>query len=409
MRTRFQIGGGSWWRYSAYEIRSGLLQPRKDAVLEEVDLWKLRSQEARGRKEAPYQTLINLVRQGAQFNGKHWRFKPSRQWREQLLDWCSSNGLLGILPQITHSVTLAPHWSAFADVERGVRNSKAVVLVPEAFRFDRSSLGWIRQSYGGLFQHPNVQRPYSKQMEGRAIPRHLWPARWPRPSVFIQPIDDYGDLGELTEEPIGRTWGKFFPSVPENKRDVYPYPMPHDDEFWKIYTEPVELFWKMGMRLARIDEILRKYREKLADKQFRIDLAIALGDYIDIMTSDDDEDENEGDDVRRIFAKNDQYSHYLLLCWAVSSLNRLVQTVQPALMVNETRLEQKWFASSLLSAFAMMMVQDLAGGVIVRECPMDRRVFSVQAERWTKYCSNKCAERGRKREQRARKRPKLAE
>lgn len=404
MRKRFQMGTGPWWRYSAYEIRAGVIQPRKGAVLEEFDLKELRSKDARGRRQAPYQTLINLVRRGAQCNGNKWRFNPSRKWREELLAWCSSFGLLGMLPQITHSVILAPHWSAFVDVDRSGRRKGATVLVPQAYRFNRANLGWIKKTYPGMLDRPTVQRPFSKQLIGQPVSKRLWPPGWPRPSAFLHPIDVDGELDELREEPLGRTWGTFFPSVPEDKREVYPYPMPGTDEFWEIYAEPVKLFWKLGMQLAWIDENLRKYKEKIADKQFRVDLTLALVKFIDVTDREDEGDDNiEEGEVHNLLANVEKYGDAIDILWSVTRLNYLLQAVQPAVLFNDDRVEQKWFAGSLLSAFAMMMLQDLVSAVIIRECPVDGVVFSVEAEHWTKYCSPACAERGRKREQRAKK------
>src|SRR5947208_4297865 len=47
---------------------------------------------------------------------------------------------------------------------------------------------------------------------------------------------------EEVEEPLGRTWARFFPSVPARERERYPYPPPLTEAFWRLYAEPVEDF-----------------------------------------------------------------------------------------------------------------------------------------------------------------------
>ncbi len=48
--------------------------------------------------------------------------------------------------------------------------------------------------------------------------------------------------GTWEEEPITKTWARFFPGVPAAKRPTYQYPEPYSEAFWRLYAEPIDDF-----------------------------------------------------------------------------------------------------------------------------------------------------------------------
>lgn len=416
MRKPFQMGAGGWWRFNAYEIRSGTIRPRRGATLEEYDPWELRTEgrqerqkrqkrRKRGRREAPYQTLISLVRKAARCENGVWCFNRSRSWERELLEWCSHYGLLGLLPQATQSVRLAPRWGkSLAFVANEPDSETVQVLTPQALQYNRINGGWFQQMHGRLLGFHPVQRPYSKKLEGQLVPKQLWLSDWPIPSVSLEQL--IGIPGPWHEESLTETWSRFFPGVPKHKREIYAYPMPCTIEFWKAYAEPVNIFWAKGMELAKIHEDLfevkRKWDEEIGDKQKFYSVFSRITALFARTSKDIDADMV---DFNFIASQTNQESKALTakLYWAIYEINNLVASARPALYFQNDGFHHRWQAASLVGALSMMLLQDLTAELIVRQCPVDGNLFSVRSEHWTKYCSAKCSETAKKRAQRARK------
>lgn len=414
MRKAIQMGNCSWWRYTAYEVRAGFIRPCRGATIQEYDPWELfnEARYARGRRQTPYHTLINLVKRAAQWKNGEYDFRPDRRWEQEVGDWCSRYGLLGLLLAATRSLTLAPRWGRSLSFDPDKPEGEAVeVLTPQAFRFNRINGRWATQLYGRLLGRHSLHRPYSKKLEGKPVPKHLWPAEFQQPSAFLESMT--GFPGQWYEEPISKTWACFFPDVPKREREVHSYAKPGTVEFWKSYAEPVKVFWTKGMELAKIHGAFRRVKSKwqeggrsmdrfysafcrmseLFGREGEHDFTAEQADWDFIASRTNKQDLSDLGDI------------YLSL----HRFSNLVASVRPALNLEKDGFRQRWQAESLLGALSMMMLQDFTGDLISRECPMDGNVFSVQGEHWTKYCSPKCAETGRKREQRARKKAKLTQ
>lgn len=406
MRKPFQFGAGSWWRYTAYEIRSGYIRPRRGSTLQEYDPWGQRKDGKQGRErwEAPYQTLINLVRRAARYEDGEWRFSPYRTWEQDLLDWCSRYGLLGLLLASTQSVILAPRWrpaQSFRASEQGLEMVQ--VLTPQAVRYNRINGGWLDQIYGLLPGPHSLQQPYSKKLLGQPVPKRLWPSDVPRPSAFLEPIT--GFPGFWHEEPLSKTWARFFPRVPKNKREIYAYPMPGTREFWGGYAEPVKSFWAKGMELAKIHEDL--FKAKLQGDETRgakDDFYAAFCRLRELFartgTRDIEADKTDFEFIgSRLKGENHSVMSklYLAICW----INNLLASARPTLVFHEDGFHQRWQAESLLGALSMMMLQDLTGEAIVKQCQVDGTFFTVRSEHWAIYCSEKCKEVAKKRAKRS--------
>jgi len=255
------------------------------------DLWRDRADD---RQLRPYEALSEVVRLGRYtVSGRLTSDTQSR-----LLEWCRQFGLLGVLLQRVETVVLAPRTEA---VRRGT--SEVIQTI-----YKRSSTGW-----------------QLIKMHGAELTRDT--------GVMVQDRD----LGHVIWEPLGQTWTKFFPAVPETERDTYPYPNPSEDEFWEIYGEPVGEFLRAADGLsATLAEIARE-RERSSPTSF--DACIP----------------------------------------ALERLNRYAAAVRLWVFPNrDGRLSQFWIAPTLLSSLAMMALQDLAEQREVRECQTCGRLFVGQ-------------------------------
>jgi hypothetical protein len=46
----------------------------------------------------------------------------------------------------------------------------------------------------------------------------------------------------ISVERLSTTWARFFPDVPEEAQETFPYPEPLTEPFWKVYGEPLDEF-----------------------------------------------------------------------------------------------------------------------------------------------------------------------
>src|SRR5262249_12941422 len=175
-----------------------------------------------------------------------------------------------------------------------------------------------------------------------------------RPRDALHPGVFVSDLTTATwkQEPFAARWARFFPDVSPSEREKYPYPKPLSEEFWTQYAEPVGDF--LG-----------------AASMFR--------DLVSRLAS------GEGTGFGKDRAAE--------LARALSALHGLVAPVSPALApVGDGHLQRRWVGPSLLSAFAMMLVEDLAGSFRVRLCEACETPM-VSSAYQARYCSWRCRKR----------------
>src|SRR5215831_7766031 len=112
-RTIPALFSGIWWRFSAYRLLDGYIRPARGAKLTTYDPWS-ENLNARSKKRAPaYVVLLDLVkafRLRATMEKGVEQSVLTPESRDALLEWCSRNGLLGVLPHAAVRVTLAPRW-----------------------------------------------------------------------------------------------------------------------------------------------------------------------------------------------------------------------------------------------------------------------------------------------------------
>lgn len=321
------VATGRWWRWTRYEIRNGYIRPARGAQLRVYDPWKMwlesrppaTSSRRRTLPETPYGSLLALSGEleYRQPGDIPLDFKPGElnlmlapltaDSESKLQVWCALYGLLGVLPHRAVQVTLSPG--------TGVQT-----------RYTKIGAGWIATEQ----QITQQQRP---------IP----------PGAILQPLRGAG----LVTESLSATWSRFFPDVPNDQRETFPYPEPLTKEFWERYAEPVADFLS-GMRALREFHLaisLFQARSTAARRLQKLQVAVSGGPHLT----------GEG----------------------------LINGVGLALEWNRARhVHPKWVASSLLASLTTMMLQDLAHGRAL-QCPGCGRAF-VSGAYQARFCSERC-------------------
>jgi hypothetical protein len=249
--TSLDMFGGIWWRFDAYEIRDGYIQPKPGAVLEAYAPWNDFAQARSGRveRQAPYEALLSLLTGLAG--------TPPAAANERITSWCAQHGLLGIL---VHRVEAAVYAPVVLDAETagawlGQANAAGdVVVVPH---FQRSGHGWR----WGLTSELGTAG---------------------KTAVYLQPLrpDEMPVVVSL-----GDTWGTFFPAVPPDQRGSVDYPPPLTSDFWEVYAEPVDTFLDGARALLDAFEHLEYgARSDIADEATQVAVRYGLA-AIDVLVS----------------------------------------------------------------------------------------------------------------------------
>jgi hypothetical protein len=256
----------------------------------------------------------------------------------------------------TRSVTLAPRW---ASLKEG-----ASLIVPGQVQYVRTNRGWAEKrallqpaSFGYSFNRP--------ELDGLPVPEEAAPGAWARAGVLHQSLRS----PEHTNEKLRETWWKFFPDVPEEDAETYRYPVPLSAEFWHQYAEP--------------------YSQLLDGIQCLAEALWALEHHRPANTTSDAD------------AKHVAQGVFLLdMLLAPASVTLVPKP-------NGT-FSQEWVCGSLLSAFAMMAVQDLTESRRVRDCAARCGRLFVSQHPAALYCSDACRWKMQKRQLRKRKAEKTA-
>jgi hypothetical protein len=347
MTVPFEVVTGSWVRFSGYVIRDGAIRPEPGAKLEPYDPWE-EFRRIRGDRsgEAPYESLANL-HQSLQHDWGSSRV--ARDSYPAILDWCERYGLLGVLPHRVLSVDLNPWWHV--EGERTSFLQKSYVRMND--RWDWMSDGWVIKPE---LVHEQLAR-------GGPIEQAAWA---PKPKVTIQ--DFYAT--RISQEPLPKTWWRFFSDVPAEEAETYEYPLPLSADFWAQYGEPVEDFVLGASFVGRAFQNLTRVR---ADA--------------------------EAADTRRF----DRAA-------GMTCLNALVSGIRPSVTMDDQdgRFRQEWGCLSLLSSLAMMALQDLTEGRRLLQCEVCGRLFVTDAYQ-ARYCSDSCRWTAQKRAYRAGLRQKKAD
>jgi hypothetical protein len=340
-----EITVGGWWRFDGYEIKDGVIVPKKDAELGWYNPWdSYQAGTIRGSVESPYASLLKLVdsMRMAETSADSLKAKLAQKNEQLILNWCSANGLLGVLLARTVSVTLPARWG---QLDGGFRQGTKE-LYPSFTRYYRTNSGW-----GGTQSVKLGTDWYYLQDEpeqaGKLVPADLLPTESPTPKVFIQSLQ----TGEVEEEQLGTTWARFFPSLRVEDENLE-HPMPYSGEFWRVYGEPVWDFMRAAVALRNAIEILADFSDSAPDQ------ATEEGDAA----------------IHR----------------AKLTLEALTGAVSPSITIKERgHHEFVWMSKSLLSSLALMAMLDVTRGGEARRCSKCGRLF-MSFVRTVKYCSLTC-------------------
>jgi hypothetical protein len=358
MTKPFDIYAGKWWRYDRYEIRDGFIQPAKGAVLIPYDPWekyRMASVSAptaegnlpkRRTQTPPYVSLLKLLDDvKLKIGTKDNPYLLTPESESFIADWCSENGLLGLLPHQTHSITLSTQWQD---------KPPTFPFHTEQEQYIRTAQGWksVLTGWSSYCEtEQEVPCPSDEDLLGVGI----------KPKVLLQRsiIND-----ELIEEPLSQTWGKFFPDIPNEKQESYKYPLPLTSEWWSVYGEPVDAFLNAARVFRDALEALKTDVSNLGDDEMALEFDIGL-----------------------------------------QGINTLISAVGMSVHfqseANEYR--QRLSAPSLLASFATMASIDLTlGNKNLLRCETCQQYFVSQSYQ-AKYCTQTCQGTAAKRRQRDKK------
>ena len=180
---------GTWWRAASYEVREGRVTPTKGAAITEFNPWAeykpviqktVTNQDDKSSAPRPYLRLVDLIESLRSIDPEGDTLALDGESKERICEWCSENGLLGLLPHEVREAVV-PH-------ERG-RHQLA--------RLIRTTDGWVRRPVAAR------RVPNRSHVEGGV-------AR-PAYRVYEEPVVFRERLGrEGTEaEELGDTWAVY--------------------------------------------------------------------------------------------------------------------------------------------------------------------------------------------------------
>lgn len=337
-----------WWRFSAYSVNEGVvptIHPTATAKAEFYDPFEA-DRAAPSEDQRPYKQLLRLAQQ-ADFSKT--RFDVPKRQRQRLEQWVRHNGLLGILPHEALEYRSTPHWRELpeelvASFKRGERP-----WAPYQVEIRRTAAGWAT-----TYHRVGAEQPAGSVRRGEPVDPKLW-------NDFAAPAEiayRSWPKGEIIREPVGSHFAGYFGASSLQAADEREYPSPSALEFWHDYGEPVGLLLRYAWHLANGLVAFEGPRSELWQERN----ALLFLEQI-----------------------NDAAFGTSLAGW----------------LDDKGKVQLQWSATSLLGCFAIMILQDLAGGQRVMRCPVCSGVFLAKSHQ-AKFCSKTCRDTYHKREQRRR-------
>jgi len=352
-----------WSQFDRYEISAGYIRPASDAQLTHYNPWlefsAQRELSSQASTQRPYHSLLELLEEITYAPGDDGLAGDlTQESKEKLTTWCASHGLLGVLLQRTRAVTLAARWTPLSEMVpgQGSESGNDGLLVPAYACISHHNRGWLSwKSVKGGSQKLR-KGDNEKREKGRPLSMEEMRKIGILPHVLLQ------DLGkpEWQEESLDESWASFFPSVSAEDRNFFEYPLPTTETFWRLYSEPVSTFLHSAQILKHAANNLRAIKP-FADASDEHKRSVALG---------------------------------------LNALHALVLPASPALHLRDDgTFEQIWVPASLLGAYAMMLLQDLAEQAPLYRCAVCNTLFTSKSPR-ARYCSPRCRNTANKRIQR---------
>jgi len=351
MKAQVSGMGGWWWRFTDYVI---------DDTPVSQGQWPITHRYIRPAPDArlePYQVLI-----GSDLDLVEGQTVPALDHYQTLLNlnvdddaaivsWCRQYGLLGILPQTSIQLRLAPRWriiqlSAGGGTRRALSPCQTIyVRTPAGWQGFIESTGWDHMMWEGNEESDDTLA---------------------EPNAGISPITPKALMTGLfsstyEEMRLGEAIGPFFPQIPMAERDTTEYPHPLSDEFWNQYCEP-----------------LAEFRWAVKDFQTMIDNLSHAGPMFEVPPR-----------------------QWNAMVQGRDQLNSLL-SISPGFdyQVDGTT-SATWTFPSLLAIFAFEIWEKLIGGQSVKHCKRTncRRLF-LTAQYNRDYCSDRCRQSEEKARQR---------
>lgn len=337
------LAGTGWCRGNYALQEESALALKGAAEVEVYDPW-VKDAEARKRvdQDRPYKALMRLTQQ---IDLRH-KGLPTRQ-RQRLEAWVRSNGLLGVLPHQTLSFATRPRW-----VNRDEYIAATTDEQPPKRWLWAVQRTVVRE--GGLwyehFNGPLGHRLYNKAFLDQPVASEdLTQEVQPAQAVLRRVETNQIEIVELSDA----AWWRFFGAATSGSEDC---PSFGGDGFWLQYREPLVDF----LRAARW-------------------LTGAVGE------------------IERATRGHDK----ALMEHGYARLARLASPASLAVWMSADGPRLGWSAPSLLSCFAVLALQDLAGGQTIRQCQTCGALFLTKAHD-PRFCSTTCRTTNYKREWRQR-------
>lgn len=363
----FSLPTGGWWRCTRYEIRDSRICPAPGSELEQYDPWEAhKGNEPAG---APYESLLNLAAEiklrpmigeisAGLMTGVGFPFGLEQDGEARVLEWCNEHGLLGLLLQEAVMISLAPRWETLTRFPDGERTDD---VVPILRTYVREGANWNEQTqtrfgYGDDWES-------AERSPGEVVKQRLIPSGWDTAAVIHRGLSLGRGRGMVARgwrrESLGAVLAPFFPRVPSSEVDIYRYPKPATKEFWAAYCEPVSDFALAVLGFGSAAEDLGRSNMDEAQGPTIID--------------------------------------------GVETLCSFLEPTSPSISLSKDGiLQQQWLSPSLLGAFAVMLLQDVAEGRRFLHCDVCRKLFVATAYQ-SRYCSSTCRHTAQKRRYRKKK------
>jgi len=241
-----------FWRFSQYEVSAdGRIQGAPGATLESFTLDEpSTTEQARGYRALfeVYELYLSIRARRPDFQAALVNMvdEDSQELHHAVTQWCSSYGLLGIVPHFVRSYrgwpslvirngTVGVRWKTWAAHGAGFRQG--------VIGIDRYSLTDLQARLPELSRwtaQDEVEQPASVAVvEGMRL------------DTAQAMVFDYFS-GMFFSDGSGTYLARFFPQVNSRQAESYDYPCPQSPQFWQDYSEPIEEFLRFTQELWSI-------------------------------------------------------------------------------------------------------------------------------------------------------------
>lgn len=324
-------------RFGRYQVVQDSIVPVTNIPIQRFDPWA-EYQSAVGRSrlvEPPYVSLLNLAKNLRFEQSPFTLWQPSPEGKQEILEWCSKNGLLGVLPGMFREITLYPSWAKN-------QYGRWCVMTP---RFVLANGLWYNMSVLERLETASEEN-LNAATEGELVPPDVVYANPQKPGALVWHWESH----RTEHEDLTKSFYSFFPRSLKSDSNSGRYPALGSDEFWKEYGEPFHVFGRWATRFLEAAQIL-----------MAADLSLCANDQ--------------------------QFAPHHALVF----MNSLATTGSASFEVelDSARIHRVHHSPALLVSFAEMFLRDMELGRRLTSCATCTGFF-VAAGVEVRYCSNRC-------------------